>query len=141
MLDLFGNEIPESPTPEQASGYKGAGANGAHSSGSESAANQRTAVAKAPRESAAKQPRTPLDEIEKSIIRKMQASVTFVPGSSHKRFVRDLNPDTSALSTNGRNYLAYLANRYRRQWIASAEEFAWVVQWCRYGALPKPRVE
>lgn len=138
MLDLFGNNIPESPMPEQASGYKGANANGAHSTGSESDANQRTAVAKAPRE---KLPRTPMSEIEQSIIRKMQASVTFVPGSSHKRFVRSLNPEKSELTDKGRNYLAYLANRYRRQWVSSAEEFAWIVQWCSYGALPKPRVE
>jgi hypothetical protein len=140
-MSLF-DGIPESPTPEQASGYKGAGANRAHSSGSESAANQRTAVAKAPRESLAKiVSRAPMDEIEKSIVRKMQAKVTFIPGSSHKRFILRLIPETSRLSIKGRNYLAYIANRYRRQWNASAEEFEWIVQWCRYGALPKDHPE
>ena len=77
-----------------------------------------------------------MDEIERGIVRKMQASVTFVPGSSHKRFVRDMNPDTSQLSERGRQYLAYIANRYRRQWKATHEEFAWIVQWCAWG--PKP---
>lgn len=133
MIDLFGNDTP---TPQEATGIREAARIRAHSTGSESAGNQRTAVAKPPRE---KLPRTPMDAIEQGIVRKLQANVTFVPASSHKRFVRDLNPEKSQLSDNGRAYLAYIANRYRRQWKATHEEFCWIVQWCRYGALPEVR--
>lgn len=80
-----------------------------------------------------------MNEIERTIVRKMQGHVTFVPGSSHKRFIRDINAETTQLSDRGRNYLAYIANRYRRQWKCTHEEFCWIVQWCRYGAIPEVR--
>jgi hypothetical protein len=77
-------------------------------------------------------PRTSMNEIEWTIVRKLQGHVTFPPGHSHKRFILGLN-EYSRLSDRGRNYLAYIANRYRRQWKTTHEEFAWIVQWCTYG--------
>jgi len=79
-----------------------------------------------------------MDAIEKNIVRKLQEYVTFVPASSHKRFIRDLDPRNSQLSDRGRAYLAYIANRYRRQWEATHEEFCWIVRWASYGTLSKP---
>src|SRR5579864_3701853 len=72
-------------------------------------------------EKKAKLPRSPLSTLETRMIQRIQGSVTFPPGSSHKRFIRRLNPQ-SQLSDRGRQYLAYIAHRYRRQWKASAEE-------------------
>jgi hypothetical protein len=86
-----------------------------------------------------KLPRTPMDAIEQGIVRKLQGYVTFVPASSHKRFIHDLIPDRSQLSDRGRAYLAYIAHRYRRQWKATHEEFCWIVRWASYGTLPRPR--
>jgi hypothetical protein len=149
MLDLFGNDTP---TPEEATGLKGAGANRAHSSGQSDQHDSstvhresRTTVATAPRESSPakkeKLPLTPMNEIEKTIVRKLQGHVTFVPASSHKRFIKNLIPETGRLSDRGRNYLAYIANRYRRQWKCTHEEFCWIVQWCRWGKIPEVRRE
>lgn len=141
MIDLFGNEIPDTPTPDEANGKREPARNRAHSTGGGSAPNQSAAVATAPREPLPRitKTRRPMDEIERTIVRKMQAHVTFVPGSSHKRFILHLNPETSKLSDGGRNYLAYIANRYRRQWKCTHEEFCWIVRWCRYGAVPEVR--
>lgn len=71
---------------------------------------------------------TPLSEIELSIVRKMQANVTFVPATSHKRFVRDLS-ERSLLTTRGRSYLAYIGHRYRRQWfhLCTDAEMEWLI--------------
>jgi hypothetical protein len=125
MLDLFGNEIP--PIEEAAS--QNVAPNGASS----------TSAAPIKQSPAVKLPRTPMDAIEQGILRKLQAHVTFVPASSHKRFIHDLNPDRSQLSDRGRAYLAYIAHRYRRQWKATHEEFCWIVRWASYGTLPRPR--
>ena len=75
-----------------------------------------------------------MTDVERGLVAKLQAQVTFIPGSSHKRFVLGLN-EHSQLSEKGRNYLAYIANRYRRQWKASPDEFEWIVAWCAYGAV------
>jgi hypothetical protein len=141
LLDLFGHEI-DTPTPQSATGIKGTGANGAHSSGAgEISANQRDTVAKVPRESRPKLPRTPLDAIEQGIVRKLQANVSFSPGHSHKRFIGDLHPEKAQFSDRGRAYLAYIAHRYRRQWKATHEESCWIVRWASYGTLPQPKPE
>lgn len=86
---------------------------------------------------------TPMTDVELSIVAKMQRSVTFLPGHAHKRFVRNLTPD-SKLSAKGRNYLAFIAHRYRRQWTASCEEFHWIVEHMAYGLPaipPAPRLD
>jgi hypothetical protein len=81
-----------------------------------------------------------MSDVEKTVVRHLQAWVTFVPGSSHKRFVLHLNPETSQLSDRGRNYLAYIAHRYRRQWTATDEEFEWIVAWNTWSSGHKPLV-
>jgi hypothetical protein len=72
-----------------------------------------------------KLPRTSLTGLERSLIEKLQRSVTFPPGGSHKRFIRELTPN-SQLSDRGRMYLGYIAHRYRRQLTATAEETEWI---------------
>lgn len=69
--------------------------------------------------------RTPMSELEKGLVEKLQRSVTFPPATSYKRFVRDLSP-TSQLSDRGRMYLGFIAHRFRRQWTPTAEEAEWV---------------
>lgn len=79
----------------------------------------------------AKAPRTELTTVELMLIEKLQRSVTFPPGSSHKRFIRGLDQH-SQLSEAGRCYLAYIAHRYRKQWQANDDEFQWMVRWKHY---------
>jgi hypothetical protein len=69
-----------------------------------------------------------MTNVEWGILRKMQASVTFVPGTSHKRFILGLT-EHSQLSPGGRKCLAFIAHRYRRQWKASGEELEWIDHW------------
>jgi hypothetical protein len=69
--------------------------------------------------------------VESALVRRLQEHVSFPPGSSHKRFIRDLT-DESLLSEGGRHYLAYIAARYRRQYRATPEEIAWIVEWKSY---------
>jgi hypothetical protein len=76
-------------------------------------------------------PKTQIEPVEWLIAFKMQSAVTFVPGSSHKRFIRELSVN-SQLTDRGRAYLAYIAHRYRRQWKPSQEEFEWIVRWAVY---------
>jgi hypothetical protein len=76
----------------------------------------------------AKLPRTNLTVTEASIIGKLQGCVRFPPGHSHKRFIRELTIQ-SQLSDRGRAYLAFIANRYRRQWKPDMEEMEWIVRW------------
>jgi hypothetical protein len=100
------------------------------------------AAATSPRESAGNKaplPRTQMDAIEQGLVRRLQANVSFPPGSSHKRFINHLDAERSRLSDRGRAYLAYIANRYRRQWKPTHEEFCWIVQWASYGAIPTPK--
>jgi len=134
-MSLF-DGIPDTPTPQKATGLTGTEANRAHSSGADQLRESAPTVATVPRE---KLPRTPMDAIEQGIVRKLQGYVTFVPASSHKRFIHDLIPDRSQLSDRGRAYLAYIAHRYRKQWKATHEEFCWIVRWASYGTLPRPR--
>jgi hypothetical protein len=75
-----------------------------------------------------KEKRTQIEPDEWLIVYKLQSNVRFVPGSSHKRFINRLTVD-SQLSSRGRMYLAYIANRYRKQWKASDAETEWVIRW------------
>lgn len=85
----------------------------------------------------AKPPRTPLTLGEMALVGKLQ-ECSFPPGGSHKRFVRGLTMD-SELSDRGRQYLAYIAHRYRRQWKPNAEEFEWIAKWGTWIQPPKER--
>jgi hypothetical protein len=75
-----------------------------------------------------KEPRTQIEPDEWLIVYKLQTNVTFLPGSSHKRFINSLSVN-STLSNRGRMYLSYIANRYRKQWHASDAETEWIVRW------------
>lgn len=84
-----------------------------------------------PMKGALKGPRTPLAEVEISIITKLQGHVTFPPATGPKRFIRELTTN-SKLSDSGRQYLAWIAHRFRRQWAATQEESEWIVKWKTY---------
>jgi hypothetical protein len=72
----------------------------------------------------------PISAVELSIVRKMQRLVTFPPATASKRFVNTLS-DRSQLTDKGRRFLAFIAHRFRRQWIGAAteEEFHWIVRY------------
>lgn len=53
---------------------------------------------------------------------------TFPAGSAPKRFIRDISAQTK-LSDRGRCYLAYIANRFRRQYSLTPDQWAWVNEW------------
>ena len=71
---------------------------------------------------------TQIEPDEWLIVYKLQTKVTFPPGSLHKHFVHALSV-ASQLSDRGRMYLAYIANRYRKQWTATDTEVEWIVRW------------
>lgn len=77
---------------------------------------------------APKGPRTPMTLTEMMIVDKIQQHVRFPPATSPKRFIRRLTMQ-SELSDRGRQYLAWIAHRFRRQWQPTEEEFAWIVTW------------
>lgn len=74
-----------------------------------------------------KEKRTQIEPDEWLIVYKLQTKVIFPPGSSHKRFIHRLSVE-SQLSTRGRMYLAYIANRYHKQWTATDAEVEWIVR-------------
>lgn len=76
----------------------------------------------------AKLPKMQIQPAELAMVEKIQGAVTFPPGGSHKSFIGRLTAD-SMLTDRGRNYLAYIAHRYRKQWKASADEARWIEKW------------
>jgi hypothetical protein len=83
-----------------------------------------------------KEPRTQIEPDEWLIVYKLQTNVNFPHGSSHKRFIRGLSVN-SQLGDRGRMYLAYIANRYRKQWKASDSEMEWIIRWGRWVAAAR----
>lgn len=70
----------------------------------------------------------PLSEIESSIV-KTVSRASFPIASGPKRFIGDLQAGYSKqLSDGGRAYLAWIANRFRRQYQLSAEQLQWVAE-------------
>jgi len=70
--------------------------------------------------------KTPLTEIERSIVEKL-SHARFPPATASKRIVRDLaSGRVQNLSGRGREFLAFVAHRFRRQWKPTAAELAWV---------------
>lgn len=69
----------------------------------------------------------PLDSMERSIVETIQFA-SFPPATAAKRFVRHLSGhlDTVFLSDRGRCFLASIANRFRRQYALSVEQWAWI---------------
>jgi hypothetical protein len=69
---------------------------------------------------------TPLTDLEKVLVAKV-CSATFPPGTSAKRFMRDLAAGyIKQLTENGRCFLAFIAHRFRRQYELTEDEWAWV---------------
>ena len=70
----------------------------------------------------------PLSEMELSIV-KTVSRASFPIASGPKRFIGDLSAGYSKqLSDGGRAYLAWIANRFRRQYQLSAEQLQWVAE-------------
>jgi len=71
-------------------------------------------------------PTLPLSRLEREIIRVISGA-TFPPATASKRFVRDLScGHVRLLSERGRCFLAFIAHRFRRQYVLTAEQWAWV---------------
>jgi len=71
----------------------------------------------------------PVAEIERDIISKV-AKASFPPSTAAKRFMRDLDSGyVTHLSRRGRMFLAYIAHRFRRQYVLTEPEWAWVRDW------------
>lgn len=84
--------------------------------------------------------RTDLSEIENAIAVKL-TGVRYSPGTAAKRFARDYgNGFIKQLSPRGRKFMAWIANRYRRQLQFSSEEHAWVLHWLFFEDLASPNL-
>lgn len=70
--------------------------------------------------------KTPMSEFERELVEKIYANTTFVPGTGPKRFIRECAKGKPLLTERGRNYLAFIAHRFRRQYQLSADQRAWV---------------
>ena len=72
---------------------------------------------------------TPLTDLEKSVAEKL-ASARMPPATASKRFARELASGClTRLSDRGRKFMAYVANRFRRQYQLSKDERDWVDRW------------
>lgn len=81
-----------------------------------------------PRETVTKaqSPKTPISVFERELIA-IVSTATFVPNTGPKRFIRDLCAGRiENLTERGRWYLAFVAHRFRRQYMLSPEQWAWV---------------
>jgi|SRR6185312_1814196 len=75
---------------------------------------------------------TPISDLEHSIFKKL-GGARFPPGTASKRFVRDYsNGYVKQLSPRGRKFLALIARRFRRQYVLTDPELAWVAEWIDY---------
>jgi hypothetical protein len=76
--------------------------------------------------------RTPLSEIELSIVDKL-GQASFPPATASKSFARNLcSGYVKDLSPRGRRFLAFIAQRFRRQYNLTKEEKQWVAEWIDY---------
>ena len=85
---------------------------------------------------------TPLTELEQSIARKI-AGASLPPYSASKRFGRDLGSGyIKQLSSRGRAFMAFVAHRFRRQYVLTEDEIRWVNEWIHYEeSKPAPVVK
>lgn len=65
-----------------------------------------------------------ITEFELTLVRKVSGA-RMVPGSGHKRFIRDLN-EKSKLSNKGRAFLAWTAFHYRRQYKLTQDDLDYI---------------
>lgn len=83
----------------------------------------------------------PVSEMESSIIATVSRA-TFPIASGPKRFIGDLRAGRKLrLSDGGRKYLAWIANRFRRQYDLNAEQLQWVAEHIYEGEIVKARCE
>ena len=81
---------------------------------------------------------SPITDLEAGIIRKF-CGASFPPGTASKRFARDLSAGyIKQLSPRGRRFLAYIANRFRRQYRLSESEWVWVRERLEWKPEPMP---
>lgn len=82
--------------------------------------------------------RTPLTELERGIVAKL-AKASFPPATASKRFAHDLADGyVKELSSRGRRFLAFVVNRFRRQYFLTEEETRWVAEWLHWQEEVKP---
>lgn len=79
-----------------------------------------------PKQEKKRTPTTPLTGLEKAIYRKVQTA-RFPPATASKRFMQG-DAELIKLSDKGRAFLAYIAHRFRRQYILTEEELTWVAK-------------
>jgi hypothetical protein len=73
--------------------------------------------------------RTPLTQTERHIVA-IVSRASFPPATASKRFMRDLaSGQISKLSHRGRCFLAFVAHRFRRQYVLPDDEWKWVMTW------------
>lgn len=79
--------------------------------------------------------RKPLTLIEAEIV-SVVCRASFPPGTGAKRFIRRIvSGEINFLSPAGRRFLAFIAHRFRRQYVLSAEQWQWVNEHKDAGAL------
>ncbi len=70
--------------------------------------------------------KTPISDFEMELARTC-ARATFPIGSGPKRFIHGIvDGHLKNITERGRWYLAFVAHRFRRQYLLSAEQWAWV---------------
>jgi hypothetical protein len=69
----------------------------------------------------------PLSDQEKALYCKVQTA-RFPPATAAKRFMQG-DAEMVKLSDKGRAFFAYIAHRFRRQYVLTADEQAWIEQW------------
>lgn len=74
---------------------------------------------------------TPLDDMEKALYRKVQTA-NFPLATSSKRFMQG-DAEFIRWSDKGRAFMAFIAHRFRRQYMLNAEELAWIEKWKENG--------
>jgi hypothetical protein len=74
----------------------------------------------------------PITELERGIVA-IICQATFPPATRAKRFVHDLSSGRiQNLSDGGREFLGFIAHRFRRQYSLTPEQWQWVNEWNRW---------
>jgi hypothetical protein len=77
--------------------------------------------------SMSKTPRTLLNDLERNLYRKV-SEASFPPATASKRFMQG-DPDRIMLSDKGRKFMAFIAHRFRRQYVLDNKELFWIDEW------------
>lgn len=79
---------------------------------------------------------TALSEPEKALYRKVQTA-NFPPATASKRFMQG-DAEFIKWSDKGRAFMAFIAHRFRRQYVLTEDELKWIETWKRKDE-PDPR--